>query len=208
MALIDAFQSLAEFGLVNAIVVLLTFLIFAILLIEALKKLPSVFGFETKAAIKERELNEKITNMENDIKALQGSAKKFNEDRVNDRAQSFNYQHEYMDIVNSLNTKQDQMLEQIKDLAEQNRKYQLADTRETLLQAHRYYTSESTNPLKIWTELEKHAWDEQYDVYINNRGNGYMQNTIKPEMDKLRVVSLNDYETMAELMASRTKSKN
>lgn len=208
MALIDAFQSLAEFGLVNAIVVVLTFLIFAILLMEALKKLPSVFGFETKAAIKERELNEKITNMENDIKALQGSAKKFNEDRVNDRAQSFNYQHEYMDIVNSLNTKQDQMLEQIKDLAEQNRKYQLADMRETLLQAHRYYTSESTNPLKIWTELEKHAWDEQYDVYINNRGNGYMQNTIKPEMDKLRVVSLNDYETMAELMASRTKSKN
>ena len=151
MALIDAFQSLAEFGFVNAIVVLLTFLIFAILLIEALKKLPSVFGFETKAAIKERELNEKITNMENDIKALQGSAKKFNEDRVNDRAQSFNYQHEYMDIVNSLNTKQDQMLEQIKDLAEQNRKYQLADTRETLLQAYRYYTNASINTNLSWT---------------------------------------------------------
>ena len=60
----------------------------------------------------------------------------------------------------------------------------------------------------MWTELEKHAWDEQYDVYVSNKGNGYMQNTIKPEMDKLRVISLDDYETMAELMASRTKNKN
>lgn len=207
MALIDAFQSLAEFGLVNAIVVLLTFLIFAILLIEALKKLPSVFGFETKAAIKERELNEKITNMENDIKALQGSAKKFNEDRVNDRAQSFNYQHEYMDIVNSLNTKQDQMLEQIKDLAEQNRKYQLADTRETLLQAYRYYTNASINTKLSWTELEKHAFDEQYDVYISNGGNSYIQTVVRPAMDKLHVVYLNDYDGIAELMTSRVQHK-
>lgn len=207
MALIDAFQSLAEFGLVNAIVVLLTFLIFAILLVEALKKLPSVFGFETKAAIKERELNEKITNMENDIKALQCSAKKFNEDRVNDRAQSFNYQHEYMDIVNSLNEKQDQMLEQIKDLAEQNRKYQLADTRETLLQAYRYYTNASINKLLAWTELEKHAFDEQYDVYISNGGNSYIQTVVRPAMDKLHVVYLNDYDGIAELMASRVQHK-
>ena len=78
--------------------------------------------------------------------------------------------------------------------------------RETLLQAHRYYTNPSTNVMMAWTEMEKHAFNEQYDVYISNKGNSYVENTVKPEMDKLRVISLDDYEAMAELMVSRSKS--
>lgn len=219
MSLIDAFQSLTEFGLGNAITVLFLFMILCIALFEGCKKLLVVFGLETKKAIKERELNEKITQLENDIKELQGSAKKFNDDRVNDRAQSFEkqgnidkkidgVQSSLTSMINSITETQKEIIKKVDSLAEQSRKYQLADMRETLLQAHRYYTSDSTNPLRMWTELEKHAWDEQYDVYVANKGNGYMQNIIKPEMDKLRVVSLDDYETMAELMASRTKNRN
>lgn len=217
--MIDAFENLSAIGFGNVVLILLLLLVFSVALMESWKKFISILGIETKAEIKERALNEKIKKMESDIAALQGSAKQFNEDRVHDRAQSFekqgcidkkieNVQTTLTDMIDKVNDTQKEIIKKVDSLAEQSRKYQLADMRETLLQAHRYYTSESTNPLKIWTELEKHAWDEQYDVYINNRGNGYMQNTIKPEMDKLRVVSLNDYETMAELMASRTKSKN
>ena len=76
------------------------------------------------------------------------------------------------------------------------------------MQAHRYYTNENANPLLGWTEIESHAFDEQYEVYVQNGGNGYMQNTVRPDMDKLKVISLNDYESMAELMASRSKNCN
>ena len=208
MALINALQGLTEFGIGDAILVLFLFLILSVSLVETLKKLPALFGFETKAAIKEREVNDKITKLENDIKELQGSAKKFNDDRVSDRKQSIDIQNHLTQLIDSVTDTQKEIIKKVDSLAEQSRKYQLADMRETLLQAHRYYTSNSTNELRMWTELEKHAWDEQYDVYVSNKGNGYMQNTIKPEMDKLRVVSLDDYETMAELMSSRTKSKN
>lgn len=208
MSLIDAFQSLTEFGLGNAITVLFLFMILCIALGEGIKKLLSILGLETKKAIKERELNDKITQFENDIKELQGSAKKFNEDRVNDRQQSFNKQNTLTDMINKISDTQSEIIKKVDDLTEQSRKYQLADIRETLLQAYRYYTSDSTNPLRMWTELEKHAFQEQYDVYEANKGNSYMQHTVKPEMDNLRVVSLDDYETMAELMASRTINKH
>ena len=208
MSLIDAFQSLTEFGLGNAITVLFLFMILCIALGEGIKKLLSILGLETKKAIKERELNDKITQLENDIKELQGSAKKFNEDRVNDRQQSFNKQNTLTDMINKISDTQAEIIKKVDDLTEQSRKYQLADIRETLLQAYRYYTSDSTNPLRMWTELEKHAFQEQYDVYEANKGNSYMQHTVKPEMDNLRVVSLDDYEAMAELMASRTINKH
>lgn len=206
--MLSAYKELAEFGIGNIFLIILLLLIFSVAIMETLKKLPALFNFETKKMIKERELNEKIKQMENDIKALQGSAKKFNDDRVHDREQSFEKQHTLTDMINKVTDTQKEIIKKVDSLAEQSRKYQLADMRETLLQAYRYYTSNSTNPLKMWTELEKHAFQEQYDVYIANGGNSYMQHTVKPEMDNLRVVSLDDYELMAELMASRTQCKN
>ena len=224
--MIEAFENLSNFGFGNIVLTLLLLLVFFVAFMELWKKFISFLGIETKAAIKERELNEKLEDLEKkindnakDIETLQGSAKKFNEDRVHDREQSFekqgcidkkieNVQTGLTDTINSVIETQKEIIKKVDSLAEQNRKYQLADMRETLLQAHRYYTSNSTNPLKYWTELEKHAWDEQYDVYVANKGNGYMQNIIKPEMDNLRVISLDDYQTMAELMSSRTKNKN
>lgn len=206
--MLSAYKELAEFGIGNIFLIILLLLIFSVAIMETLKKLPALFNFETKKMIKERELNEKIKQMENDIKALQGSAKKFNDDRVHDREQSFEKQHTLTDMINKVTDTQKEIIKKVDSLAEQSRKYQLADMRETLLQAYRYYTSNSTNPLKMWTELEKHAFQEQYDVYITNGGNSYMQHTVKPEMDNLRVVSLDDYELMAELMASRTQCKN
>ena len=219
MTLINVLQGLTDFGIGDAIMVLFLFLILVVALLETLKKLPALLGVETKATIKEREWNDKIKKLEKDIEELQGSAKKFNDDRINDRQQSLEKQSSIDKKIDGVQTSltsmivdfaktQKEIISKVDSLTEQSRKYQLADMRETLLQAHRYYTSDSTNVLRMWTELEKHAWDEQYDVYVANLGNGYMQNIIKPEMDKLRVVSLDDYETMTELMASRTKNKN
>ena len=219
MTLINALQGLTEFGIGDAIMVLFLFLILVVALLETLKKLPALFGFETKAAIKEREMNDKIKKLEKNIEELQGSAKKFNEDRVNDRQQSFEkqgsidkkidgVQTSLTSMITDLAETQKEIISKVDSLTEQSRKYQLADIRETLLQAYRYYTSESTNGLKSWTEMEANAFWEQYATYKEHGGNGYMESVVKPEMNKLRVIPLSDVDAISELMDSRHQHKN
>lgn len=224
--MIEAFENLSNLGFGNVVLTLLLLLVFFVAFMELWKKFISFLGIETKAAIKERELNEKIKKLEEkidgnakDIETLQGSAKQFKEDRVHDREQSFekqgdidkkidNVQTSLTSIINSITATQQEIIKKVDSLAEQSRKYQLADIRETLLQAYRYYTGDSTNPSRMWSELEHHAFMEQYDVYVSNGGNSYIQSVVKTEMDKLCIISLDDYQAMAELMASRTKNKN
>ena len=216
--MVDAFEQLMEFGVGNIILILLLFLAIFVGIVQAGTYLCERFGIETKKTLQEKKRDEEIKKLKEDVLTLQKSADKFNADRINDRAQSFQIQDHWSDLINKITDQQNEIVQSINELAdqthesiarlsEQTRKYQLADMRETLLQAHRYYTSPSTNVMKAWTEMEKHAFDEQYDVYISNKGNSYVENTVKPEMDKLRVVSLDDYDAMSELMESRAKCR-
>lgn len=208
-------QLSASFKFSDVVLILLLCAALVIGVIKGGQELLKILGLETRRAREKREyevqiteLNNKIVAADNRITKLEASAKKFNDDRVHDREQSFNYQHEYMDIVNSIYEKQDAMIERIDALAEQNRKYELADIRETLLQAYRYYTSPITNKLGMWTSMEAHAFWEQYSIYEDRGGNGYMANHVKPEMNKLIEVPIDDYERVAELMASRNQNCN
>lgn len=205
--MLSAYKELAEFGIGNIFLIILLLLIFAVAVMETLKKLPALFNFETKAMIKERELNEKIKKLEKDIAELQGSAKKFNEDRVHDRQQSFDYQHEYVDLINKVTETQKEIIKKVDDLAEQNRKYELADIRETLLQAYRYYTSPVTNPTMSWTSMECHTFMEQYQNYKDRGGNSHMQDEVYPAMRKLIEIPMHEYDAIAELMESRHKQR-
>ena len=207
-------QLSTSFKFSDVVLILLLCVALVIGVIKGWQELLKLLNLETRREREKREyeetieeLNSKITSADDRISKLEASAKKFNDDRVHDREQSYNYQHEYMDIVGDIYAKQDAILEKVDALAEQSRKYQLADMRETLLQAYRYYTNEATNKTLCWSEIEQHAFEEQYNVYVQNGGNGYIQNTVKNDMDKLRVIPLTDYEGMAELMAGRTHSK-
>ena len=206
MGLIDVIEQLNTFGFFTVLLIFCLVVLGIIFAVKTFKEAGGLFG-KSHRQLMDEEFMERINSLEKRADTLEESAKKFKDDRVNDRAQSHEIQGKWMDIVNDINDKQDKIIKRVDDLAEQNRKYQLADIRETLLQAYRYYTSDSTNPLKMWSELEFHAWSEQYDVYVANKGNGYIQGTVKKEMDKLRVVPLDDYELMAELMSSRTRNK-
>ena len=224
--MIEAFENLSNLGFGNVVFTLLLLLVFFVAFMELWKKFISFLGIETKAAIKERELNEKLEDLEKkindnakDIETLQGSAKKFNEDRVHDREQSFEKQGSIdkkisdvqtglTDMINSVAETQKEIIKKVDSLAEQSRKYQLADIRETLLQAYRYYTGDSTNRLKAWTEMEANAFWEQYATYKDHGGNGYMESVVKPEMNKLRVIPLSDVDAISELMESRHQHKN
>lgn len=208
MTLIDVFNKLGEIGWTNVIIILALIVILTILGTEAKEKFFKSIGYESTKARIEKERDEKIQKLENDIKALQGSAKKFNEDRVHDREQSFEKQHTLTDMIDKITSTQNEIIKKVDDLAEQNRKYQLADIRETLLQAYRYYTGDSTNKMKCWTEMEANAFWEQYATYKDHGGNGYMESIVKPEMNKLRVITLSDVDTISELMESRHQNKN
>ena len=205
--MVALWEQLSAIGFSNVILSLLIVVALTCAIIKGFQELLKILGLELKSERLKHESEERIKKLEDRVVTLEGSAKKFNEDRVHDREQSFNYQHEYMEIVNGITQKQDEILNRVDELYEQNRKYQLADMRETLLQAHRYYTGDS-NPLKMWTEIEHHAWNEQYDVYTSAKGNSYVEETVKPEMDSLKIVYLNDYDGMSKLMASRSKNCN
>lgn len=205
--MVALWEQLSAIGFSNVILSLLIVVALTCAIIKGFQELLKILGLELKSERLKRESEERIKKLEDRVVTLEGSAKKFNEDRVHDREQSFNYQHEYMEIVNGITQKQDEILNRVDELYEQSRKYQLADMRETLLQAHRYYTGDS-NPLHQWTEIEHHAWNEQYDVYISAKGNSYVEETVKPEMDSLKIIYLNDYDGMAKLMASRSKNCN
>lgn len=205
--MVALWEQITAIGFSNVILSLLVVVALTCGIIKGFQELLKILGLELKSERLKRESEERIKKLEDRVVTLEGSAKKFNEDRVHDREQSFNYQHEYMEIVNGITQKQDEILNRVDELYEQSRKYQLADMRETLLQAHRYYTGDS-NPLKMWTEIEHHAWNEQYDVYISAKGNSYVEETVKPEMDALKIIYLNDYDGMAKLMTSRSKNCN
>ena len=206
MGLINVIEQLNTFGLFTVLLIFCLVVLGIIFAVKTFKEASGLFGKSHRQLLDEK-FEAKIKELEGKVSSLEASAKKFNNDRINDRAQSFEIQDKWMDIVHEISDKQNQIIERVDSLAEQNRKYQLADMRETLLQAYRYYTNTSTNGLLAWTEIEWHAWNEQYDVYISSKGNSYVENTVKPEMDKLRIIRLDDYKGISELMASRTKCK-
>lgn len=204
MGIIDVLEELNNFGFFTVTLIFCLVVLGIIFAVKTVKEASGLFGKSHRQLLDE-EVAERLAALEARANNLEASAKKFNDDRVHDREQSFEKQHYYDDLIKVVADKQDAIIKSVEALAEQNRKYQLADMRETLLQAYRYYTSDSTNPMKMWSEMESHAFEEQYRVYELSGGNSYMQHTVKPEMDKLRVVPLDDYALMAELMASRTK---
>jgi hypothetical protein len=75
--------------------------------------------------------------------------------------------------------------------------------RQKILQEHRLFTDESMNPMKAWTEMEHHSFFELVHDYESLGGNDYVHSDVLPDMNRLRVVSMADRNTLYELMNSR-----
>lgn len=200
--MIEAFEWLSALGWGNAILVFLFSIIFVAAFVEVKKILCDYFGIETKHSLKDKKRDEEIGNLKADVSKLQEDVKQFNENRTHDREQSLKIQGQLTDLIKEVSEKQDCLIERVDALAEQNRKYELDDIRETLLQAYRYYTG-SSNPMKAWTEMESHAFWEQYQNYEQRGGNDYMHSTVAPAMHKLNKIPLDDFDRVSELMESR-----
>lgn len=129
--------------------------------------------------------------------------KKYQELRTGDRQQSLEIQKDLADSIALLKQSNEELQRHLKELSERTKKYELADTRDKLLQSYRYYTSAIKNPRGAWTELEKEAFFELFGSYEDSGGNGFIHTTVQPEMNKLIVVPMNQSEEISNLMHSR-----
>lgn len=206
--MIEAFEQLNDFGWGNVVLIFLLMIVFVVAFLQSIHFIFEYFGIETKQTLKEKERDEEIKKLKEDIAKLQKSAEGFKNDRVHDREQSSQIQDNLLELIEQMTIKQEQIIERVDKLAECTRKYELADIRETLLQAYRYYTNPSLNPMRGWTAMEAHAFWEQYSNYEDRGGNGYMAGTVKPEMNKLMEIPLDDYEKVSALMESRHSQKS
>lgn len=195
---------------------LMLVLVAVLLLIEFIPKLKKQWddfhketGWSKTSEIKEKEQGEKIKKLEERLEKLEEkvdcTASEFLHNQEEYHGQSIEIRGELAESINKMAERQEQIIERVDALAERTRKYELADIRETLLQAYRYYTNPLTNPMMGWTAMEAHAFWEQYSNYEDRGGNGYMAGTVKPDMNKLIEIQMDDYERMAELMESRHK---
>jgi hypothetical protein len=75
--------------------------------------------------------------------------------------------------------------------------------RQKLLDEHRLFTNKDRNPMKAWTEMEQHAFFKLVSDYEDLGGNDYVHSQVIPDMNKLEVIKMDDFERLASLMSSR-----
>ena len=75
--------------------------------------------------------------------------------------------------------------------------------RQKILQEHRLFTDEKTNPMKAWTEMEHHSFFELVKDYEELGGNDYVHSDVLPDMNRLRIILMSDRDALYELMNSR-----
>jgi hypothetical protein len=75
--------------------------------------------------------------------------------------------------------------------------------RQKLLDEHRLFTNLERNPMKAWTEMEQHAFFKLVKDYEDLGGNDYVHSQVIPDMNRLEVIKMDDFERLAALMSSR-----
>lgn len=86
--------------------------------------------------------------------------------------------------------------------AERNQR-KLNELRDKLTTMHQMYTMPDRNPMMAWTELEKESFNGIFKDYEKLGGNGHMHSSVRPDMDKLRVIPMHETEQIIALMQSR-----
>jgi hypothetical protein len=89
--------------------------------------------------------------------------------------------------VSELAEKQREMSARQEEIVKEQNETKKNELRDRLLQAYRYYDKKGS-----WNEMEKDAFWKLFGEYDKRDGNGYIHKEVKPRMEKLKVVSLDD----------------
>ena len=147
-------------------------------------KLPEKFGFVTKRSLKEKAQAEAIDNLRKEV--IQ-----FKENRVHDREQSFDIQHQLTarqdDTANALidvNNKLDNLTQVIKDMQDKNDLQEKARLKDRISQVYRYYHKEQK-----WTSMEKESFSDLIRSYEASGGkNSFVHSICEPESETGEVI--------------------
>lgn len=172
MSLIDVIEQLNGFGFFTVLMIFCLVVLGIIFAIKTFKEASGLFGKSHRQLMDEK-IEQRLTALETRANNLEESAKKFNDDRVHDREQSFQIQH---DLVNNLSQVSDALVEIKTELLEDK------------VERKRW------NILNFADELRHNDWDadrerfdnvfrdyDDYERIIHEKGltNGFVEESIK-----------------------------
>ena len=106
------------------------------------------------------------------------------------RQQSLNIQHEFTDKFTEISDVLADLSNRLAIMEEHDIRRERNQLREKLVQSYNYYTSIEKNPSQSWTNMEAEAFWELYRDYRAAKGNGFVEDTIKPAMEALTVIKV------------------
>ena len=106
------------------------------------------------------------------------------------RKQSLDKQTAIDGRFGEINDKIDSLTQLISNHYEETKRLKRNELREKLLNSYNHYTSLELNPKQEWNEMEAEAFWHIFKDYEVLGGNGFMHNTVKPAMEKLKVISI------------------
>lgn len=142
----------------------------------------------------DEEIQELKTYHDNDIKQLKDYHDKDMEamydKQLGYRQQSLDKQVHIEEHFTEIDSKIDGLIAMINAQHEENREIKKNELREKLMNLYRFHTSLEKNPEQEWTEVEAEVFWNLFNDYEKLGGNGFMHNTVKPAMKKLKVVTM------------------
>lgn len=104
------------------------------------------------------------------------------------RKQSLEIQESFIEKIENLCARQDDIIKRIEKMEEDSRKREVNKIRGKLIQSYHYYTNPDRNPSKSWTRMEAEAFWATFADYEELGGNGYVHSVIQPTMEALEII--------------------
>ena len=119
------------------------------------------------------------------------------------RQQSIHIQQELEKKIQEIRTELAEQTKRMVKMEEDAKRRERSKLRDLLLQSYRYYTDKERNPLGAWTSMEAEAFWELFKEYEEAGGNGYIHTVVQPAMTLLKVIDIEDVDSVLRLTNSR-----
>lgn len=112
---------------------------------------------------------------------------------------------EMNDKFNEVEKKFSAVMDKLCTFEEEQKKREKSRIRDLLIQSYNLYANEVRNPMLKWSEMEYSNFMALYQDYVDLGGNSFIQTHVKPAMDALIVVKMDDIDELYSVMHSRQK---